>query len=172
METKGQKSICNVKTQWVSMLAPSKHACLNTNHFLWGWVKTTQGTSLITKTNYGLFCDIDVDLGLKCVLPMLELVQSLSKMLQVRGTFNQAHCVQFLYHVCRPSRKGRTTPNFKSSIPWWTIFVMFYILCGGWNHRLKLNIWHSSFIIGCQCYTRHIQQLERCLWWTWLIGNM
>ncbi len=75
---------------------------LNTNHFLWRWVKTTHA---LTKTNYGLFCDYDIVLGLKCVLPMLELVQSLSKMVQAMGTFDQAHCVRFVYHVCRPSQK-------------------------------------------------------------------
>jgi hypothetical protein len=33
-----------------------------------------------TKTNYELLCDSNIVLGLTCVLPMLELVQSLSKM--------------------------------------------------------------------------------------------
>jgi hypothetical protein len=33
-----------------------------------------------TKTNYELCCDCDIILVITCVLPMVELVQSLSKM--------------------------------------------------------------------------------------------
>jgi hypothetical protein len=33
-----------------------------------------------TKNNYELLCDCDIVLGLTCVLPMLEVVQSLSKL--------------------------------------------------------------------------------------------
>jgi hypothetical protein len=104
MEAKGQKTICNVKTQWVYMLASSKHVLFEYESLL---VKMSEDNprNTLTKTNYGLFCDYDIVLGLKCVLPMLELVQSLSKMLQARENFNQAHCVRFVYHVCRPSRK-------------------------------------------------------------------
>ncbi len=33
-----------------------------------------------TQNNYELLCDCDIVLGLTCVLPMLEVVQSLSKL--------------------------------------------------------------------------------------------
>lgn len=104
MEAKGQKFICNVKTQCVYILGPSKHVLFEYESLL---VKTNEGNprNALTRTNYGLFCDHDIVLGLKCFLPMLELVQSLSKMVQARGTFNQSHFVQFVYHVCRPSQK-------------------------------------------------------------------
>jgi hypothetical protein len=92
MEAKGQKINYNVKTQWVYKLAPSKHVLFEYESLL---VKMNEDNprNALTKTNYGLFCDYDIVLGLKCVLPMLELVQSLSKMVQARGTFNQTHCV-------------------------------------------------------------------------------
>jgi hypothetical protein len=39
------------------------------------------------KNNYELLCDCDIILGLTCVLPMLEAVQSLSKLTYGRDTF-------------------------------------------------------------------------------------
>jgi hypothetical protein len=40
-----------------------------------------------TKNNYELLCDCDTVLGLTCVLPMLEVIQNLSKQAQGRDTF-------------------------------------------------------------------------------------
>jgi len=124
------------------------------------------------KNQLWIFCDYDIVLGLKCVLPMSELVQSLSKMLQAKGTFNQVHCVWFVYHVCRPSRKVlqpliSNLQHLGEPYLWcFTYCVVVGTIDSNWAFDIQ------SFIIGCLCYTRHIKQLERCLWWTWLIGNM
>jgi hypothetical protein len=34
----------------------------------------------VVATNYELFCDVETMMGLTCVLPMLEVMQSLSKL--------------------------------------------------------------------------------------------
>jgi hypothetical protein len=39
-------------------------------------------TNLVATTNYELFCDVETMMGLTCVLPMLEVVQSLNKLAQ------------------------------------------------------------------------------------------
>jgi hypothetical protein len=79
METKGLKILCNVKTWWVSMFTPSKHLLFEYKSLV---VKVSENNTRNspTKINYKLLCDSNVVLGLTCVLPMLELVQSLSKM--------------------------------------------------------------------------------------------
>ncbi len=41
----------------------------------------------ITKANYEFLCDAKTLLGLACVIPLLEVVQGLSKFAQGRGTF-------------------------------------------------------------------------------------
>ncbi len=42
---------------------------------------------LSAKTNYELLCNVEITMGLTCVLPMLEAIQSLSKLAQNRDTF-------------------------------------------------------------------------------------
>jgi hypothetical protein len=39
-------------------------------------------TNPIVATNYELLCDVEIVMGLTCVLPMLEVVQSLNKLAQ------------------------------------------------------------------------------------------
>ncbi len=41
----------------------------------------------IVNTNYELLCDVETIMGLTCVLPMLEVVQSLSQLVQNKDTF-------------------------------------------------------------------------------------
>ncbi len=41
-----------------------------------------QASHDITKSNLELFCDVEMFLGLTCIIPMLELVQGLSKFAQ------------------------------------------------------------------------------------------
>jgi hypothetical protein len=79
METKGLKILCNVKTWWVSMLTLSKHVLFEYKSLVVN-VNENSTRNAPTKTNYELLCDSNIVLGLTCVLPMLELVQSLSKM--------------------------------------------------------------------------------------------
>jgi hypothetical protein len=38
-------------------------------------------------TNYELLCDVETVMGLTCVLPMLEAMQSLNKLVQNKDTF-------------------------------------------------------------------------------------
>jgi hypothetical protein len=38
--------------------------------------------NLVVSTNYELLCDVETIMGLMCMLPMLEVMQSLSKLAQ------------------------------------------------------------------------------------------
>ncbi len=44
-------------------------------------------TNHVATTNYELFCDVETIMGLTCVLPMLEVVQNLSKLVQNKNCF-------------------------------------------------------------------------------------
>jgi hypothetical protein len=44
-------------------------------------------TNHVVATNYELFCDVQMVMGLTCVWPMLEGVQSLSKLVQNKDCF-------------------------------------------------------------------------------------
>jgi hypothetical protein len=82
LQTKGLKILCNVRTQWISMLAPNKHV-LTQYKSLVVKMGDDMARNASTKNNYYEFlCDGDTALGLTCVLPMLEGVQSLSKLAQ------------------------------------------------------------------------------------------
>jgi hypothetical protein len=61
------------------MLAPFKHVLFEYKSLV---VKVSENSTgnAPTKTNYELLCDSDIVLEVTCVLPMLELVQTLSKM--------------------------------------------------------------------------------------------
>ncbi len=39
------------------------------------------------RTNYELLCNVEIVMGLTCVLPMLEVIQSMSKLVQNKDTF-------------------------------------------------------------------------------------
>jgi hypothetical protein len=41
----------------------------------------------VVATNYELFCDVETMMGLTCVLPLLEVVQSLNKLPQNKNCF-------------------------------------------------------------------------------------
>ncbi len=70
METKGLT---------IFMLTPSKHALFKYKSLVVKMNENSTGNAP-TKTNYELLYDFDIVLGLTCVLSMLELVQSWSKM--------------------------------------------------------------------------------------------
>jgi hypothetical protein len=82
MKIEGLKILHNVKTLWVSILAPSKCVFLRYKLLVVKMNENNMWNSL-TKTNYELFCECDIVLGLTRILPMLELVQNLSKMPRV-----------------------------------------------------------------------------------------
>jgi hypothetical protein len=79
LQTKGLKILHNVKTQWISMLAPIKLVLAEYKNLV---VKMgdDMAENAFAKNNYELLCDCNIVLGLICVLPMLEVVQSLSKL--------------------------------------------------------------------------------------------
>ncbi len=86
IEFKGLNFLKNIKTKWISMLAPSKQ--------MFGKYKTLVGkmsddvvNNAIVNTNHELLCDVETIMGLTCVLLMLEVVQNLSKLAQNRDTF-------------------------------------------------------------------------------------
>jgi hypothetical protein len=41
----------------------------------------------VANTNYELLCDVEIVMGLTCVLPTLEVMQSLNKLVQNKDTF-------------------------------------------------------------------------------------
>jgi hypothetical protein len=43
--------------------------------------------NVVANTNYELLCDVETIMGLTCVLPMLEAMQSLNKLAQNKDTF-------------------------------------------------------------------------------------
>jgi hypothetical protein len=77
--TKGLKILYNVKTQWISMLAPIKLVLVEYKNFVVKMCDDITGNAF-ANNNYELLCDCDTILGLTCVLPMLEVVQSLCKL--------------------------------------------------------------------------------------------
>lgn len=86
LETKGGKILHNVKTQWISMLALAKRLLQEYKTLVVKMANDSLG-NVIAKNNYELLCDYDTILGLIYVLPMMEAIQSLSKMAQGRDTF-------------------------------------------------------------------------------------
>ncbi len=44
-------------------------------------------TNDVATNNYELFCDVDKMMGLTCMLPMLEAVQNLNKLVQNKNCF-------------------------------------------------------------------------------------
>jgi hypothetical protein len=68
------------------MLSPSKRV---PNEYKTLVIKMVEDnvTLDIGKTNYELMCDLEMLLGLSCIIPLLELVQGLSKFAQSQYTF-------------------------------------------------------------------------------------
>jgi len=81
LKCKGNKIIKNIKTHWVSTLSPSKKVLSEYKALV---VKMVEDSVIVdtTKINYELMCDLETLLGLSCIIPLLELVQGLSKFAQ------------------------------------------------------------------------------------------
>jgi hypothetical protein len=86
METKGLKILCNIKTKWISMVAPSKVVLEEFKILLVKMAKDAIANEFAT-INYELLFDIETILGLTCLLPMLEALQGLNKYVQNKETF-------------------------------------------------------------------------------------
>jgi len=81
LEQKALKILCNVKTRWISILSLAKQI-LTKYKIVVIQMFNEQTSHDITKSSLELFCDVEVFLGLTCIIPMLELVQGLSKVAQ------------------------------------------------------------------------------------------
>jgi hypothetical protein len=75
METAGQRIMRNVKTRWISCLEPVKRLIVLKMHL----DSLSLGTA---KANLNLLCEIELLLGLACILPMLEALNYLIKFSQ------------------------------------------------------------------------------------------
>ncbi len=83
---RGNKLLCNVKTRWISMLSLTKRVIVEYKSLV---VKTNDDLEMIkaTKPTLEFLCDVEVVLGLICIMPMLEVVHDLIKFAQNRDTF-------------------------------------------------------------------------------------
>jgi hypothetical protein len=86
MQKKGNKVLLNVKTKWISMLSLAKRVMAKYKTLL---VKMALDslTYQQAKLNYENLCDLQVLLGLACILPLLEFVHSLIKFAQTRDVY-------------------------------------------------------------------------------------
>jgi hypothetical protein len=71
MEIKGPRILINIKTCWISMLLPTKRVLLGYHALV---LKMHRDVDTITHAahNLELLCDLEVMLGLSCIMPMLE----------------------------------------------------------------------------------------------------
>jgi len=86
MQIKGVTILHNNKTHWISMFAFSKCVLFEFKALI---VKMANDmtTNAIAKNTYEVFYNYEIVLGLTCVSPMLEVVHSLSKLVQGKDTF-------------------------------------------------------------------------------------
>ncbi len=73
LETKGGKIFYNVKTWWISMLAPTKSVLQEYKTLIVKVANDNLGNAT-AKNNYELLCDCDTILGLTYVLPMMKVM--------------------------------------------------------------------------------------------------
>jgi len=80
-ETKVLNLLCNIKTCWISMFSPLKRL-LTKYKLLVVKMYMDAPKSKPTQDNLDLLCDLELVLGLPCILPMLEVVLTLIKYAQ------------------------------------------------------------------------------------------
>jgi hypothetical protein len=73
IDSKGLKILKNIRTQWISMLAPSKRLVDEYKFVVMKMFKDLP-TNPVVATNHELFYDVEIMMGMTCVLPMLEVV--------------------------------------------------------------------------------------------------
>jgi hypothetical protein len=78
LESKGLKLLRNIKTCWISMLSPLEWLLVKYKSMV---VKMHMDApkSKSAWDNLDLLCDLELVLGLPCILPMLEVVHTLIK---------------------------------------------------------------------------------------------
>jgi hypothetical protein len=89
METKGLKILRNIKTRWISMLAPAVRVM---NEYRMLLLKFQQDSSMGKPKKIVVKCftnlvDVQTVIGLACIMPMLRLTQSLMKYAQRNSIF-------------------------------------------------------------------------------------
>ena len=89
METKGLKILRNIKTRWISMLAPAVRVM---NEYRTLLVKFQQDSSVRKPKKIAVKCftnlvDVQTVIGLACMMPMLRLTQSFMKYAQRNNVF-------------------------------------------------------------------------------------
>jgi hypothetical protein len=70
METKGVKSLKNVKTLWISMLSPAKSVMQEYRTLLMKMAIHIPNNEK-AKVNFDILCDVQVMLGLIAIFPLL-----------------------------------------------------------------------------------------------------
>jgi hypothetical protein len=87
LQEKRLNIVCHVKIQWISMLAPTKCILIKYNNFVVKMSEDQLAKNVIAKLNYELLCNRDIILRLICLLPMLEVMQSLFKLASGKNAF-------------------------------------------------------------------------------------
>jgi hypothetical protein len=86
LETKGLKLLHNVKAKWISMLSLMKRV-LAEYKTLMVHMNNDLNRVVPTKINLECLCDVEVVMGLMCIMPMLKAVHALIKFVQTCDTF-------------------------------------------------------------------------------------
>ncbi len=174
LEFKGNKLLKNIKTQWILVLRCKgiffKYKLLV--------VKMVENNGHIenAKANYELLCDIEMLLGLTCILPCLKTIQGLSKFAQEKDTIIcdfiyalKLAKVDFVTMYCNNEKNTTLNISF-CSLNLLRTLMMFCVWPSGNNMLLKLitqlYLWEVSFT----CYILLIQQLMSRAWLTKRIG--
>jgi hypothetical protein len=82
LNTKGNKILCNVKIRQISMFFPSKIIYFEYQPFIVN-MHVDNPKSDITNQNLSVLCDVELILGLPCLLPLFECVTSSFKLHKV-----------------------------------------------------------------------------------------
>jgi hypothetical protein len=86
LQTKGNKFICNVKTRWINMLFPAKQVHPKFHPFIIKMHVESAKFDVVGK-NLSYMFDVDVILGLPCILLMFECIHALIKVAQGKDVF-------------------------------------------------------------------------------------
>jgi hypothetical protein len=75
LEAKGLKLLHNIKARWISMLSPLKRLLIKYKSLVLKMYMDALKRKP-TLDNLDLLCDLELVLGLPCILPMLEIVHT------------------------------------------------------------------------------------------------
>ncbi len=78
LETNGLKLLRNIKTWWISMLSPLEWLLAKYKSMVVKMYMDAPKSKSVWD-NLDLLCDLELVLGLPCILPMLEVVHTLVK---------------------------------------------------------------------------------------------